>query len=62
MRVSVIRGEHQVEITMLGGGRRRLRHAAQVALELLGDPDATQPERPFGFSLSADTDLADDPD
>jgi hypothetical protein len=62
MRVSVIRGEHQVEITCLGLGQRRMREAARLALRLLGDPDDTQPEPLFGFSLGADTELADDPD
>ena len=62
MRVSVIRGEHQVEITFLGRSRRRLRDAEQAALRLLGDPEATPPEPPFGFSLGAGTELADDTD
>jgi hypothetical protein len=61
MRVSVIRGEHQVELRTLGWGRRRLHEAEQVALRLLGDPDGTESSPPFGFALDADTELADDP-
>ncbi len=63
MRVTVVHGERQVEIHTHGLGRNRLERVEKAARRILADlaamPDS-EPARPVGFTLGADTDRAPD--
>lgn len=60
MRLTVVSGERQVHVKVKGSGAKKLRQAEATARRLLDATPEPEPKTPIGFSVTSDSEAAEE--